>query len=328
MLDGFESAYGWVIGGSVVTCLQPPSASAPAPRGAGRDIDIAFVGLSPWGVAAELLRLDAFVRRTQAAVLAVRTAHTVTWVLPYPLPRIQAVLGSWDTPQDVLHYADVDCCAVAMALKPDRRVVASLRGLHAWTFRVNVPTRFAHGIRGSIQYEQRLWKYAIREGFAVVHHDVGVDDPAVQRLRDNAVVSALRMQSTHGLAWLYLVEAGTFRPSEPPCALEASPERGLAEIRSSVEAAGYAASDGYGQHEAGYLVMPTPSAAEVAAVNHIVRGDEFSRRLRGCESCSGLYIVEAPRDLFSPEDHPCATAILELSLPDERDVETADWCVF
>ena len=287
-LDGYSSRYGFAIGGSVVSCLNPAFSSSTSTTGfrnedkyqVVRDIDIVFCGLDVAGINIEMMKLDKFICDNYPEHVCASTTRTRSYVLPYPLPRIQIILGSWTSIADCLHYSDVDCCGVALSLdgnhasKNDNndddddeaarcyygithpKVFANPRAMHAFIFRVNVPTVHAHWLRGSIQYETRLVKYARREGFAVVHSNIESDGEEVKKLSNNNFTKQLKMHKTSGLAWLWMVSNGVWNPTvAPPTAIEMTPEKTLKDVRNEINEEGHVTSDGYGTHESGFYLV-------------------------------------------------------------------------
>jgi hypothetical protein len=107
-----------------------------------------------------LATIETIASRVSAVVGEVRfmrTAHSVTLIVPRPWRNVQIVLRLYDDPAHVLLGFDIDCCAVCV--DAGGRVFAAPRALRALERRSNIvdPTR------QSTTYESRLHKYAMRD---------------------------------------------------------------------------------------------------------------------------------------------------------------------
>jgi hypothetical protein len=173
------------------------------------------------------------------------------------MPRLQMVLGHWQSAADVLSTADVDCCCVGY---DGHSVLGTARGVLAWTHRVNFGLD-SHAAEGCT-YEMRLWKYWVRHGFAVAA--VAPTMEALEALRAKVRAAAggpkkggtarALATSAEGLQWVACVEAGLISPVQPPDALDLS-GRTLEELCAHIETVGYVESDNYGSHEEGFVIV-------------------------------------------------------------------------
>jgi hypothetical protein len=170
-----------------------------------------------------------------------------------------------------------DCCGVAISLagndapgdwdvRPEEdnatprrsRAVCNVRALVSWTYRLNFPSDASHQIRGSIQYEMRLLKYARRYGFAIAHISLKPNDPIIKKLKNPKNTENMVMTTTSGLCWLYLVETGKIKPKlDPKSPLDTSSDKMLREMKADIEENhSHVPSDGYGtQHESGWNIL-------------------------------------------------------------------------
>ena len=223
-------------------------------------------------------------------MLTCATSKTLTYVFPYPLPRIQVMLGQWNSIGEMLMFNDVDACGVAMNLGGNKNeedgddddhntsnrtssqryptAVCTPRSLFAWMYKLSFVTEQAHQDRGSPNYEMRLLKYSRRFSFAVVHPTIrgpsGFHNTIWKRLKqvekdqEDGKTEKIRMTLSSGLTWLYFVQQGKFKPKlDVPSALDVSPTRGLKEVQEQVLDESYAESDNYGGEETGFYLIPS-----------------------------------------------------------------------
>jgi hypothetical protein len=266
--DDFDWRYVVAAGGAVVACLDPQvDVTAAAANDALRpkDVDLFIHGVTQNGITEICAAIEVHARRFTEAhpeaggYMTLLTSNTMTIIFGNPaLPRVQVPLGFWWSVEDVLVTADVDCCCVAY---DGSTVVASARGMLAWTQRCNTGLDSHNAVRGSPTYEMRLWKYAQRHGFGVYVATTTDDELSALRHELAAIPrsrKAARQMATSacGLRWVAAVDAGLITPTMPadPLALAISGQT-LAELRSAFETEGYIASDNYGNHEAGYAVV-------------------------------------------------------------------------
>jgi hypothetical protein len=281
IFDDFDWRYAVAAGGAVVACLDPQVDVTAAEADAAlrpKDVDLFIHGLTPNGVTEVCAAIEMHAKRftelhpEAGGYMTLLTSNTMTIIFGNPaLPRVQVPLGFWWSVEDVLVTADVDCCCVAY---DGSTVVASARGMVAWTHRCNTGLDSHNAVRGSPTYEMRLWKYAQRHGFGV-YVATATDGELSELRRELAAIprskKTARQMTTSacGLRWIAAVDAGLVTPTVPvdPLAL-ANGGRTLAELRSAFEAEGYIASDDYGNHEAGYSVItdgPDPDLGDRAA---------------------------------------------------------------
>jgi hypothetical protein len=235
VLEGFESDFGWVIGGSVVACLDTSTDEFNLSSSTNRDLDLVFAGLSDIGVGLEFLRFDTFMRNKYGnTMITIARESFVGYILPYPLPRVKLLKGSWSSIQHVLELCDVDCTGVGFSLasrnkdddrflddvdhedheiKPPLRVVCTVRALHSWMYRLNFPSQHSFNIRGTPHYETRLYKYAVRYGFAIAHFNVKPNDETVRKLSDPQVLAKISpLDRATGICRTYVIETGKIPP--------------------------------------------------------------------------------------------------------------------
>ena len=272
VLDGWDWGGTIAAGGAVAWCLDAESTDPRQSRPS--DVDLFFHGLTLAGVAVQCGRLEKHAREkaggSHAGYMTLLTSRTMTIVFADPeLPRLQVALGFWEEPADVLQTADVDCCCVGF---DGSEVVMTARGAMAWARRVNTVHATLNTVRGSPTYEMRLWKYATRHGFGVFDPVNVASHPWVVGERAAAAKAAgglaglagqkgaratarRHATSTDGLRWLLLVEAGVITPTEPRDELRFTDAASFRALRDKVSSAGFMASDNYGQHEEGYVVL-------------------------------------------------------------------------
>jgi hypothetical protein len=267
------SAFPWhcvvAAGGAVVHCV---SAVQPAQR--PKDIDLFLYGaggnVNP---GARIAQIERHFRRAVGAgnYATLLTSKVVTFLFADPkLPRVQVVLGAWESVTDILTTMDVDSSAVAF---DGQQAVMSARAAGAWATGLNVASHLSHNVRGSPHYELRLYKYAARNGFAVLSPLKAANGAAVMAAVDEVGNSgtggaARRSAATslEGLKWLMGVEQGVVQPryeGQQTTArrrgiladLEVSVTNSLADVLQAVEAMGYSPSDEYGQTEEGFVIV-------------------------------------------------------------------------
>jgi hypothetical protein len=245
LFHGFDWRHVLAAGGAVAACLDPSTdvTSSGHPR-RPKDVDLFTHGLTPKGAAQVCSEIEAFVHTStagKAGYVTLLTKRTMTIVFAdATLPRLQVVLGHWQSAADVLSTADVDCCCVGY---DGHSVLATARGVLAWTHRVNFGLD-SHAAEGCT-YEMRLWKYWGRHGFAVAA--VAPTMEALEALRAEVRAVAGRPKkggtaralatSAEGLQWIACVEAGLISPVQPPDALDLS-GRTLDELRAHIETRG------------------------------------------------------------------------------------------
>jgi hypothetical protein len=231
LFQGINWRHVVVAGGAVAACLDPlTDVTAPGHPQRPKDVDVFIHGLTPDGAAQACSAIEAFVHRStagKAGYATVLTKRTMTIVFAdATMPRLQIVLGRWQSAADVLSTADVDCCCVGY---DGHSVLGTARGVLAWTHRVNFGLD-SHGTMASCTYEMRLWKYWVRHGFAVAA--VAPTMEALEALRAKVRAAAGEPRevdtaralttSAQGLQWVACVEAGLISPVQPPDALERS----------------------------------------------------------------------------------------------------------
>lgn len=121
------------------------------------DIDIFLTTRDPSEALKTIQKLYQHFKELYGKFTVVRTAHSVTFNLPYR--HVQIITRLYHSAEHVILGFDLDCCCVAY---DGRRVITLPRGLRALETRVNLvdPTR------QSMNFEDRLAKYAKR-GFAI-----------------------------------------------------------------------------------------------------------------------------------------------------------------
>jgi hypothetical protein len=132
-------------------------------------------------------------------IFIVRTAQSVTFMLPRPYRKIQVILRLYHSPEHVLLGFDIDCCCVGYDLR-NKRLLALPRAVRALTQRYNLvdPTR------QSTTYEKRLIKY-VRRNFdvALAHPNILAEAKKTQDL----IIAADREKSYTAFAGLPLLLA-------------------------------------------------------------------------------------------------------------------------
>jgi hypothetical protein len=261
LFQGFDWRHVVVAGGAVAACLDPSTdVTAPGHPQRPKDVDVFIHGLTPDGAAQVCSEIEVFVHTSTAGMegyATLLTSRTMTIVFAdATMPRLQMVLGHWQSAADVLSTADVDCCCVGY---DGHSVLGTARGVLAWTHRVNFGLD-SHAAEGCT-YEMRLWKYWVRHGFAVAA--VAPTMEALEALRakvraaggpkKGGTARALAT-SAEGLQWVACVEAGLISPVQPSDALDLS-GRTLEELCAHIEAVGYVESDNYGSHEEGFVIV-------------------------------------------------------------------------
>jgi hypothetical protein len=275
LFQGFDWRHVLVAGGAVAACLDPSTdVTATDHTQRPKDMDLFIHGLTPKGAAQVCSEIEAFVHASAAGktgYVTLLTKRTMTIVFADPvLPRLQIVLGHWQSAADVLSTADVDCCCVGY---DGRSVLATARGVLAWTHRVNFGLD-SHAAEGGCTYEMRLWKYWRRHGFAVAAVAPTVEALETLRATVRAAAGAKKKGGTaralatsaEGLQWVACVEAGLISPVQPPDALDLG-GRTLEELCAHIETVGYVESDNYGQHEAGFVIVQADSAEPTFGVD-------------------------------------------------------------
>jgi hypothetical protein len=262
LFQGFDWRHVVVAGGAVAACLDPSTdVTAPGHPQRPKDVDVFIHGLTPDGAAQVCSEIEVFVHTSAAGMagyVTLLTKRTMTIVFAdATMPRLQMVLGHWQSAADVLSTADVDCCCVGY---DGHSVLGTARGVLAWTHRVNFGLD-SHAAEGCT-YEMRLWKYWVRHGFAVAA--VAPTMEALEALRAKVRAAAggpkkggtarALATSAEGLQWVACVEAGLISPVQPPDALDLS-GRTLEELCAHIETVGYVESDNYGSHEEGFVIV-------------------------------------------------------------------------
>jgi hypothetical protein len=255
-------------GGAVVHCV---SAVPPAQR--PKDVDLFLYGAAGnVNPGARVAQIERHFRRVVGPgnYATLLTSKVVTFLFADPkIPRVQVVLGAWESVTDILTTMDVDSSAVAF---DGRQAVMSARAAGAWATGLNVASHLSHNVRGSPHYELRLYKYAARNGFAVLSPLKAANGAAVMAAVDEVAkvgtgAAARRSAATSlaGLKWLVGVEQGVVQPRYEGqqtvgrrratlLDLEVSETNSLADILKAVEGKGYSPSDDYGQTEEGFVV--------------------------------------------------------------------------
>jgi hypothetical protein len=271
-LDGFDWRHIVAAGGAVVACLDPAKDVTALDHDLRpKDIDLFIHGLTPLGAKQVCCEIESYANAFAVACgvdhLTLLTTRTMTIVFDdKALPRLQIMLGTWESVDDVLSTADVDCCCVGF---DGRDVVATARGVLAWTHRVNIGSD-AHGTVGSCTYELRLWKYAHRHGFSVA----AVVPSAAELTTLRAEMAARKTATSRptnpsrglatevlGLRWMAAVDGQLLRPVTPPDQLALNGGLTFAELRARLELQGFEESDNYGQHEAGFMIVDSNGPA-------------------------------------------------------------------
>jgi hypothetical protein len=266
LTGGLFQSFDWrhvvVAGGAVAACVDPlTDVTAPGHPQRPKDVDVFIHGLTPDGAVQVCSEIEVFVHTSAAGMegyTTLLTKRTMTIVFAdATMPRLQMVLGHWQSAADVLSTADVDCCCVGY---DGHSVLGTARGVLAWTHRVNFGLD-SHATEGCT-YEMRLWKYWVRHGFAVAA--VAPTMEAVEALRAKVRAAAggpkkggkarALATSAEGLQWIACVEAGLISPVQPPDALDLS-GRTLEELCAHIETVGYVESDNYGSHEEGFVIV-------------------------------------------------------------------------
>jgi hypothetical protein len=266
LFQGFDWRHVVVAGGAVVACLDPSTdVTAPGHPQRPKDVDVFIHGVTPKGAAQVCSEIEAFVHTStagKAGYVTLLTKRTMTIVFADPtLPRLQIVLGHWQSAADVLSTADVDCCCVGY---DGHSVLSTARGVLAWTHRVNFGLD-SHAAEGCT-YEMRLWKYWQRHGFAVAAVAPTLEALEALRAKVRAAAGAKKggtaralATSAEGLQWVACVEAGLISPVQPQDALDLG-GRTLDELCAHIETVGYQESDNYGNHEEGFAIVRGDSA--------------------------------------------------------------------
>jgi hypothetical protein len=291
-LDGLDWRHIVAAGGAVVACLDPlKDVTALDHKQRPKDIDLFIHGLTPLGVKQVCCEIEshanAFAAACGVAHLTLLTTRTMTIIFENEaLPRLQVMMGTWESVDDVLSTADVDCCCVGF---DGRDVVATARGVLAWTHRVNVGSD-AHGTVGSCAYELRLWKYAHRHGFSVAAIVPSAAELTTLRAemaaRKAAASKPSRGLATQvlGLRWMAAVDSQLLRPVAPPDHLAINSDRTFAELRATLVSEGYSDSDDsdsdiYGQHGKRFMIVDSNSPARAfdhdRAIYRLERSDTF-----------------------------------------------------
>jgi hypothetical protein len=288
VLDGFDWRNVVAAGGAVVACLDPAKdVTAPGQQGRPKDVDLFVYGLTPFGAKQVCCEIEVHVNKVAAArgieYLTLVTSRTMTIIFgDEALPRLQVVLGQWESAGDLLSTADVDCCCVCYN---GRDVITTTRGLLSWTHRVNVGSD-AHAPVGSCATELRLWKYSRRHGFAVAA--VAPSCAELESLRNamNARKAAAAgstkpsrglATSASGLRWVAAVDSQLLKPVAPPDQLALNHGRTLTDLRAVLKEQGYMESDNYGQHEEGFKIVenegPEPTFEHDRTAYRLERND-------------------------------------------------------
>jgi hypothetical protein len=120
VLDGFDWRNVVAANGGVAACLDPAKdASAPGQKGRPKDVDLFVYGLTPLGVKQVCCEIEVHAHKVAAArgieYLTLVTSRTMTIIFgDEALPRIQVVLGQWESACDLLSTMSVDCCCVCL----------------------------------------------------------------------------------------------------------------------------------------------------------------------------------------------------------------------
>jgi hypothetical protein len=272
VLDGFDWRNVVAANGGVAACLDPAKdASAPGQKGRPKDVDLFVYGLTPLGVKQVCCEIEVHAHKVAAArgieYLTLVTSRTMTIIFgDEALPRIQVVLGQWESACDLLSTMSVDCCCVCYN---GHDVIITTRGLLSWTHRVNVGSD-AHATNvATYATELRLWKYSRWHGFAVAAVAPSCAELASLRNAMNARKAAAAGSTTpsrglptsaSGLRWVAAVDSGLLKPAFPPDQLARDHGRTLADLRASLEEQGYMESD-YGLHEEGFKIVENEGPA-------------------------------------------------------------------
>jgi hypothetical protein len=275
VLDGFDWRNVVAAGGAVVACLDPANdVTAPGQEGRPKDVDLFVYGLTASGAKQVCCEIEVHANKVAAAkdieYLTLVTSRTMTIIFgDEALPRVQVVLGQWESTCDLLSTADVDCCCVCYN---GRDVTVTTRGLLSWTHRVNVGSD-AHAAVGSRASELRLWKYARRHGFAVAAVAPSSAELAglrnAMKARKAAAAGSMKRglaTSASGLRLVAAVDSQLLKPVTPPVQLAlgtlANLRAALANLRAALEEEqGYMESDNYGQHEEGFMILQSEGPA-------------------------------------------------------------------
>jgi hypothetical protein len=235
LLDGWDWSATVAVGGAVTHCLCPDEDGArPRPP----DVDLFFLGGAASVVKWVKLLCAHMVERVGAGNVGVVVSSTAVSILfaDPTLLRVQAALGHWRCVADVLQTTDLDCTSAGYV--GDGRVVCTGRGALAWVHRLNTPSATQHSVRSSPEYELRLWKYAVRFGFAMFS----------KRTRRAAVPTPAtgEFDKACGLEWMTLVDDGAIIPELRPDRLAVTAELSLTEVLHDVKNGASSVGDGYG----------------------------------------------------------------------------------